>query len=96
VLIEDIEAVGGIQSRPRSDLQSQPASFSQRPSWFKLDSATLGIALVLTLCSAMYAYLSNVPLVSGETFFLLLLFYALVPGVKWLWNKLLKERRERT
>ena len=96
VLIKDIEAVGGIQSRPRSDLQNQPASTSQRQSWFKLDRATLGIALALTLCAAMYAYLSNVPLGSGETFFLLLCFYALVPGAKWLWNKLLKERREIT
>ena len=96
VLIKDIEAVGDIQSRARSELQNQPGSPSQRESWFKLDRTTLSIALALTLCSAMYAYLSSVPLASGETFFLLIMFYALVPGMKWLWSKLLKERRETT
>ena len=78
VLIRDIEAVGGIQSRPRSDPQNQPPSTSQDQSWFKVDRATVGIALSLALCAAVYAYLSNVPLGSGETFFLLLCFSVLV------------------
>ena len=89
VLIKDIEAVAGIQSRRPVDHQHHSAS----SAWFKFDKATLVIALAMTLCSAMYAYLSNMPLASEETFFLLILFYALVPGVKWLWSKLLKEKR---
>jgi hypothetical protein len=92
ILIKDIEAVAGIQSRRPPNGQNHPAS----SAWFKFDKATLGIALILTLCSAMYAYLDNVPLASGETFSLLILFYVLVPGMKWLWSKLLKERRGTT
>src|SRR5262249_50440497 len=59
VLIKDIEAVGRIQSRPRSEVQIHSAPTTWRSSWFNLDWATLSIALVLTLCAAMYFYLSN-------------------------------------
>lgn len=95
VLIQNIQAVAGLEVRAGTTNRSEVESPAKRPSWFRLDLTALGIAFVLTVCSAMLAYLSNTPFGDGEPFVLLLLFYALVFGAKRLW-RLLVERRKGT
>ena len=96
VLIKDIESVTGIQPRARPDQdQPKPPPTPQRTAWLKLDMTTLGSAFALTLFAGMYAYLSNLPLGFDELFFLLLVFCALVLGVRWLWRRFLGTRRGR-
>jgi hypothetical protein len=41
----------------------------------------------------MYAYLANMPLDVPELFFLLLVFYAVVLAVRWVWTRVKGERR---
>jgi hypothetical protein len=96
ILIRDIEAVGGIHSRARSEVQTHSGSTSWPASWFNPAWATVGIPVALTLLFAIYYYQSNMPLETRETLFLLLVFYSLSVGAKWLWNKLLRQRRGAT
>lgn len=94
VLIQNIQTIGGL--KPRAEATNGNVELPAKlPSWFRLDITALGIAFALTICSAMLAYLSNTPFDNGEPFVLLLLFYALVLGVKRLW-RMRAERRKGT
>jgi hypothetical protein len=86
VLVKNIEAIGGLKPHVAASRKAEVGSSAEQPSWFKLDVTALGIAFVLTVCSAMLAHFFPPQLGGGETFFLLLLFYALVLGVKRLWR----------
>lgn len=88
VLVQNIQAVGRLTPR----LERKGTS-EQQSSWYKVDYAALGISIVLTVGSAMYAYSSR-ELGGGEIVFLLVLFYALAFAGKWLW-RLLGERRRK-
>jgi TIR domain len=95
VLVKDVEAVGGIAVAARPDAQDRPAPMPERTSWLKLRMMTLGSAFALTLFAGMYAYLSNRQLGTGELFFLLLVFCALVFGIRGLWRRFLSGRKRR-
>jgi hypothetical protein len=56
---------------------------------------TFGAAFALTLFAGMYSYLTNHQLGADELFFLLLVFYPLVRGVRWLWRRFVANREER-
>ena len=93
VLVKNIQVVGGLE--PRAGYKKNEVSSSAAPpSWYKLDITALGIAFVLTVCSAVLAQFFPPQLGGGETFFLLLLFYSLVLGVKRL-SRLRADRRKR-
>ena len=94
VLVKDIEAVGGIAVAARPDAQDRPAPTPERTSWLKLDVKILGPAFALTLVAGMSAYLSNRQLGTEELLFLLLVFCALVLGVRGLWRRLVEWTKE--
>jgi hypothetical protein len=89
VLVKDIKAVGGIAMAARPDTPRRPTP----TSWLRLDMMTLGSAFALTLVAGMFAYLSNRQLGTEELLFVLLVFYGLVLGVRWLWHKLPSRRK---
>ena len=99
VLVKDIHSVGGIQPRPGAGTPDHPVTPPTSPAriaWLRLDMTTLGSAFVLTLVAGMYAYLANMPLDIPELLFLLLVFYAVVLAVRWVWARVLGARRGRT
>lgn len=96
VLIQNIQTVGGLEPRVGAINNGEVESTAKPPSWFRLDITALGSAIVLTVCSAMLAYLSNTPFGGGEILFLLLLFYALVFGAKRLWRMRVERRKGTT
>jgi hypothetical protein len=96
VLVEDIVAVGGIMVATRPDAHHGPAPTPERTSWLKLDVKILASAFTLTLLAGMYAYLSNRQVGTEELLFLLLVFCALVLGVRGLWRRLLSGRKRRS
>jgi hypothetical protein len=89
VLIQNIQAVGGLEARDRTTNTGEVKS----STWLKPDITALGIAVVLTVIAAMLAYLYNTPFENGEPFVLLLLFYGLVVGVKRLWRARVERRK---
>jgi hypothetical protein len=93
VLIQNIQTVGGLEARAGTTNTGTVESPGKPPSWFGLDFTALGIPIVLTICSAMLAYLSNTPFGGGEILFLLLLFYALAFGAKRLWRMRVERRK---
>jgi hypothetical protein len=98
VLVKDIEAVGGVSAfeRPGAQDRPSPPATPRLRSSLKLTMTTFGTAFALTLCVGMYAYLSNRPLGGDELVFLLLVFCALVPGVRWLWHRFPGARKGKT
>jgi hypothetical protein len=92
VLIQNIQRVGGLKAHAGTTNTGTVESPGKPPSWFRLDITALGIAVVLTVCSAMLAYLSNTPFDSGEPLVLFVLFYALVFGAKRLWRMRVERR----
>ena len=99
VVVKDIELVGGIQRRARRGSQdrSVPPSTSPTPiGWPRVGVTVLMAAVALTLLAAIYAYSANSQLNLPELFFLLLVFYAVVRAVRWLWGRVLAARREIT
>lgn len=98
VLIKDIQSVGGVQPRPgagTTDRPVTPPTTHARIGWLRLDMTTLGIAFALTLVAGIYAYLVNEQLEGPELFFLLLVFYAVVLAVKWMWARVQSAGRGR-
>jgi hypothetical protein len=96
VLVKDIVAVGGIALAARPNAQDRPTATPERSSWLRLKMMTLGPAFALTLVVGMSAYLSNRQLGTEELLFLLLVFCALVLGVRGLWRRLLSGRKRST
>jgi hypothetical protein len=93
LLVRNIKAVGGLTPRRSVNAADKKGTSEEQVSWYRVDLAALGISIVLTLGSAMYAYRST-ELGGGEIVFLLVLFYALAIAGKWLW-RLLGERRRK-
>jgi hypothetical protein len=96
VLVKDIDAVAGIAMAARPDAQARPSPTPRCTSWLKLHVMTLGSACAVTLVAGMYAYLANRQLGTDELFFLLLVFWALVLGIRGLWRTFLGGRTRRT
>jgi hypothetical protein len=96
VLVKDIEAVGGIVVAARPNVQDRPTATSERRPWLKLDVKILGSAFALTLVTGMIVYHTNHQLGSEELLFLLLVFCALVLGVRGLWRRFLSGRKRST
>jgi hypothetical protein len=96
VLVKDIVAVGGIAVAARPDAQDRPATPAERTSWFRPAIMALGFACALTLVAGMAAYLANCHLGTEELWFLLLVFYPLVLGVRGLWRSVLSGRKRST
>ena len=94
VLVKDIEAVGGIAVAARPDTQHRLAPTPERASWLKLDGKILGPAFALTLVTGMSAYLSNRQLGTEELLFLLLVFCALVLGVRGSVAQIIEWKKE--
>jgi len=92
VLAKNIQLVGGLVPSTGNSGVDDVGSREVLTPWYKLDFTALGIAFVLTLCSAMIAYSSG-ELNSGEILFLLLVFYALALGAKRLWRLRGKQQR---
>jgi hypothetical protein len=93
VLVHSIQAVGGLTPRRGVIAAEKKDTSEEQFSWYSVDFAALGISIVLTLGSAMYAYRST-ELGGGEIVFLLVLFYALAIAGKWLWRLLVERRRK--
>ncbi len=93
VLVKDIQSIGGIEPRAGADPQDRPVTPPPRVGWLRLDRITLGSAVAMTLLAGMYAYLENLPLDAQQLFFLLLVFYAVVHSVRWLWVLVMKQKR---
>ncbi len=93
VLIQNIQAIGGLKARAGTTNASEVESPAEGPSWFRPDIMAIGIAFVLTVCSAMLAYLSNVPFGREEPLVLLLLFYAMVFGAKRVWRMRVERKK---
>lgn len=94
VLVEDIRSVGGIEPRAQSAPQNQlvTGTAPERIGWLRLDLTTLGIAFALIVVAGMIAYLANSPLNVQDLLFLLVVFYALVLAVRWLWARVPRGR----
>lgn len=92
VLIQNIQTVAGLKARAETTNTSEAES----STWIKLDITVISIAAVLTVCIAMLAYLSNTPLVNGEPFVLLLVFYGLAAGVRRLWRMRVERKKRAT
>jgi hypothetical protein len=90
VLIKTIQTVCGLDVRAKDGTKSDDDPSVKSVSWFRLDPVALGSAVALTVGSAMLAYLSNTPFTNGEPVVLLLLFYVLVRGAKYLWQRRIK------
>jgi hypothetical protein len=63
---------------------------------FQRSATSLGIAFALTLLAGMYAYFVNAQLGVAELLFVLLVSYAVVLGVRWLWGRLNWSRRDKS
>jgi hypothetical protein len=96
VLVKNIQTVGGLKARAGTTNRGEVELPVEPPSWFRLDITALGMAVLLTVCSAMLAYLSNAPFGGGETSFLFVLFYALAFGAKRLWRMRVERRKGTT
>lgn len=92
VLIQNIQTVGGLKARAEITNTSEAES----STWIKPDLTVISIAAVLTVCVAMLAYLSNTPLVNGEPFVLVLVFYGLAAGVRRLWRMRVERKKRAT
>lgn len=92
VLIQNIQTIGGLtlQRGPKS---AETKEAPEGHYWYQLDVAALAFSIILTICWAMYEYLSDQER-GGELVFLLVLFYALAIGGKRLW-RLRSERQRR-
>jgi hypothetical protein len=98
VLVTDIQSVGGLQPRAQSTTQDEPGSRTARAriGWLRRDLTTIGIAFALTLVAGMIGYLANSQLDVQELLFLLVVFYALVVAVRWLWPRIRSARWRKT
>jgi hypothetical protein len=99
VLVKDIESVGGIPARFGAGTQDRSITRRATPARIGrlgLDMTTLGSAFGLTLVAGIYWYFVNLPLDVPELLFLLVVFYAVVVTVRWLWARMSGARRGRT
>lgn len=96
VLIQNIQTIGGLKVFAGTTNTRSVESPAEPPSWFRPDITALGIAFVLTVCSAMLAYLSNIPFGREEPLALLLIFYAVVLGAKRVWRMRVERRKGTT
>jgi hypothetical protein len=61
----------------------------------RLDTRALGIAVLLSLLSGMYAYLEDEALNVSELVFLLAVFYVCAHVARWAWARVRSSRRGR-
>ncbi len=96
VLIKSIQEVSGLDVSEEDSTDSHVEQPVKPPPQFKMDLTALVSAFVLTVGSAMLAFLSNLSFTNGEPVVLLPLFYGIVWGTKYLWHKRVERRNEAT
>jgi hypothetical protein len=86
VLVKGIVAVGGLvaQEPIGNEKKNQPPE--DQPSWYKLDHTAVGVAFLLTVGCEMTEYGRSGQFSASESSVLLVVFYSLVVGGKWLWR----------
>lgn len=94
------QLVKDIQSKPSlgTSIQEQPvmpSTASVRIGWLRRHMPALVWASALTLIAQIYALSDNDNYGAPELFFLLLVFYAVVLSVRWLWARIMEARREK-
>ena len=93
VLIKNIQAIGGLEVRAGTADKGEIGSSVEPSSWFRLDITSLGIAVVLTFCSAMFVYLFEISFGQEIIAFSILPFYALAYFAKRLWHMGVERRK---
>lgn len=86
VLAKGIEAVGGLVAREPIGGAEQHQPPDGQPSWYKLDHTSIGVAFLLTVGCEMAEYDRSGQFSPGESSVLLMVFYGLTVGGKWLWR----------